>query len=467
MKKETAATRRKRLLYKPVSVFDALGEHDEESIETISEAYRDLLDSGKTVRECVENARAMAEQWGFKPFERGVKLNPGDKVYTADNCKNIVLAVIGSAPLSDGARIMAAHVDTPGLDLKPNPLYEDSGLAMLKTHYYGGIKKYQWLAMPLELRGVVFLKNGGHVDIHVGADPYDPVLTITDLLPHLSAEQNKKTISEGFSAENLNVLIGLRPYADVAAGDEDRVKLAVMSWLNEKYGIVEEDLRTAELSLVPASNARDVGFDRAMLGAYGQDDRVCAFAGLHAILRAENPVHTAVCVLADKEEIGSEGISGIQSGHFDAFMEELCDMQQVKLRHCYAKSFCFSGDVCNAYDPNFADAHDKRNNARLGYGVSVVKYTGSRGKSGASDASAETFSRTRGLLEGAGVVWQTGELGRVDLGGGGTMACFIARRNIEVIDVGISLLSMHAPFEVVAKADLFMLCKAFSALFAD
>lgn len=464
MRKEEQKERCKKLFYTPKSAYDQLDASDNDAIENISSAYKDFLDASKTERECVENARVMAEQWGFKPYRRGMELNAGDKIYTEDSSKNIILAIIGKNPLNEGVRVMAAHVDSPRLDLKPNPLYEEECQAFFKTHYYGGVKKYQWLATPLELRGVITKRDGTLINVQVGADPYDPVLVITDLLPHLSADANKKTIGEGFTGESMNVLLGIKPDPD--EGD-NRIKLAVMTWLHEKYGIVEEDFLTAELSLVPALNARDVGFDRSMIGAYGHDDRCCSFAGLQAILETENPQYTAVCVLIDKEEIGSEGISGMKSRHFDTFIGDLCREQGVELSHCFAKSLCLSGDVCNAYDPNYPEVHDKRNNAKIGYGLGVFKYTGRAGKSGASDASCETMARARKLLDKAKVKWQVGELGRVDLGGGGTVAMFIAERNIEVVDVGIPVLSMHAPFEVIAKVDLFMCYKAYFALFNE
>ncbi|GHU89949.1 M18 family aminopeptidase [Clostridia bacterium] len=464
MKKEDLSARRKRLLNIPKSAFDGLNEQDYEEIESLSLSYKDLLDSGKTVRQAVEVVRGLAEQWSFKPYERGMELKPGDKIYSADRNRDIFLAVIGQKPLSEGIRLAASHLDSPSLDLKPNPLYEEDGQALLKTHYYGGVKKYQWLARPLELRGVVARKDGSIVEVQVGADPYDPVLVINDLLPHLSAEQYKKTIGDAITGEQLNALVGLRP--DLEEGD-DRVKLAVLSYLNEKYNITEEDFLTAELSIVPATNARDVGFDRSMIGAYGHDDKSCAYAALDAILRTEKPAYTSVCALTDKEEIGSEGVSGMRSAHFDSFVGDLCDSQNVQLRHCYQNSFCFSGDVVNAFDPNFSDAHDKRNNGKIGYGACIFKYTGSRGKGGSSEASCETMVRTRRLLDKAGVRWQVGELGKIDLGGGGTVAKFIAERNIDVVDIGVPVLSMHAPYEVIAKVDLWMLRRAFSALFGE
>ncbi len=464
MKKEDAVARRKRLLSNPKSAYESVTPEELERMENLCSRYKDLLDGSKIERQCVEMTRSLAEQYGFKAYERGMKLVPGDKVYTNDLNKNVILAIIGTKSLDQGIHMIASHLDAPRLDLKPNALYEDSEQALFKTHYYGGIKKYQWMSIPLELRGVVSLKNGTMVDVQIGADPYDPVLVITDLLPHLGAEQAKKTIGEGFPAESLNALVGIKP--DPEEGSE-RVKLAVLGILNEKYGIIEDDFRTAELSLVPATNARDVGLDRSMIGAYGQDDRSCAYAAMQAILETEAPLYTSICALVDKEEIGSEGVSGMNSAHFDTFIGDLCDMQGVKLEHCYQASFCLSGDVVNGYDPNFADAHDKRNNAMMGYGIGVFKYTGSRGKSGASDASCETMAKVRKLFDSAKVVWQTGELGKVDLGGGGTVAKFIAQRNIEVVDVGVPVLSMHAPFEITAKIDLYMCFKGFKAFYAD
>lgn len=365
-----------------------------------------------------------------------------------------MLAVIGRKSLEEGCVIAGAHVDSPRIDLKQNPLYESDELAYFKTHYYGGIKKYQWVTIPLELHGVVALKNGETIDVSIGHDPSDPQFVITDLLPHLGKEQMRKTMEEGITGEGLNILIGSIPYADEGS---DRVKLAVMSILNDRYGIVEEDFLSAELTAVPAFEVREIGLDRSLIGGYGHDDRVCAYAELKAILDLdEAPEKTAVCILADKEETGSDGVSGMQSSAFECFMEELCAGQNVPLRRCFKNSFCLSADVTAAFDPNFPEVSEKRNDAKLNYGMGICKFTGARGKSGTSDASAEIVGYLRRIFADAGVVWQMSELGKVDQGGGGTIAKYMANRNIDTIDAGVPVMSMHAPFEVVAKFDCFM-----------
>ena len=360
--------------------------------------------------------------------------------------------------------IAGAHVDSPRLDLKQLPLFEDTEMAFFKTHYYGGIKKYQWVTIPLELHGVVALKNGDVIDVVIGRDPEDPQFVITDLLPHLAADQMKKTMAEGVKAEALNILIGSVPYADEG---KDRVKLAVLSLLHDDYGITEEDFLSAELTAVPAFQSRDIGFDRSFIGAYGHDDRVCAYAELRAILDLDVPERTAVCILADKEEIGSEGVSGMQSQAFDTFMADLCEMQGVALRRCFEKSFCLSADVCNAFDPNYPEVSEKRNEAKVNYGMGICKFTGARGKSGTSDASAEIVAHLRRLFADAGVVWQMCELGKVDQGGGGTIAKYMANRNIDTIDAGVPVLSMHAPFETVSKFDCWMTYKGVLAAYQE
>lgn len=365
-----------------------------------------------------------------------------------------MLAVIGRKSLEEGCVIAGAHVDSPRIDLKQNPLYESDELAYFKTHYYGGIKKYQWVTIPLELHGVVALKNGETIDVSIGHDPSDPQFVITDLLPHLGKEQMRKTMEEGITGEGLNILIGSIPYADEGS---DRVKLAVMSILNDRYGIVEEDFLSAELTAVPAFEVREIGLDRSLIGGYGHDDRVCAYAELKAILDLdEAPEKTAVCILADKEETGSDGVSGMQSSAFECFMEGLCAGQNVPLRRCFKNSFCLSADVTAAFDPNFPEVSEKRNDAKLNYGMGICKFTGARGKSGTSDASAEIVGYLRRIFADAGVVWQMSELGKVDQGGGGTIAKYMANRNIDTIDAGVPVMSMHAPFEVVAKFDCFM-----------
>ena len=463
-KQKTAGElRREALLYQPKNGYDRLNPAEEADLNAYCEDYKKFLDAGKTERECVDETVRLAEYHGFKPFVRGMALNPGDKLYRVNRGKAIMLAVIGSKPLSEGVNIGAAHIDSPRLDLKPNPLYEDAELAFFKTHYYGGIRKYQWVTIPLELHGVIALKDGTTVKVSIGSSEGEPRFTIDDLLPHLGAEQSKKPLGEAIPGESLNMLIGSRPFA----GDEgsDRVKLAVLDLLNQKYGITEEDFISAELSAVPAFKAMDIGFDRSLIGAYGHDDRVCGFAALAALFTLGTPARTAVCMLADKEEIGSEGVSGMQSAAFDTFMSDLCDAQRVTLKACYEKSFCLSADVTAAFDPNFADVYEKRNSAKVNYGMGLCKYTGARGKSGASDASAEVVAYTRRVLDAAGVVWQMAELGKVDAGGGGTVACYMAERDIDTIDAGVPVLSMHAPFETVSKLDCYMTYKGMKAVY--
>ena len=454
---------RKSLMYDRKNGYDRMDAAEMDALNTYCEGYKQYLDAGKTERECVDRTVAMAEAAGFRPYVRGTELKPGDKVYRVNRDKAITLAVIGKQSLAAGANIGAAHIDSPRLDLKPNPLYESEEMAFLKTHYYGGIRKYQWVAIPLELHGVVALKDGSVVRVSVGNGENDPIFTIDDLLPHLGAEQSKKPLGEAIPAENLNILVGSRPLADDEGSD--RVKLCVLDLLNRKYGIVEEDFISAELSAVPAFQARDIGFDRSLIGAYGHDDRVCAYATLAALLELDIPERTAICMLADKEEIGSEGVSGMQSAAFDTFMEDLCDAQGVPLRVCYENSFCLSSDVTAAYDPNFADVYEKRNSAFVNYGMGLCKYTGARGKSGASDASAELVAYVRRVLDDADVLWQMAELGKTDAGGGGTVAVYMAQRNIDTLDAGVPVLSMHAPYETVSKLDCYMTFKGMKAIF--
>ena len=454
---------REALSYQKKNGYDRINEAELEAMEAYCTGYKQFLDAGKTERECVDRAVAQAEAAGFRQYRRGMDLKPGDKIYRVNRGKSIVLAVMGRQGLDHGVNIGAAHIDSPRLDLKQNPLYEADDLAFLKTHYYGGIRKYQWVTIPLELHGVVVLKSGQVIRVSVGNGEGDPLFTIDDLLPHLGVEQSKKPLGEAIPAENLNLLVGSRPLA----GDEgsDRVKLSVLELLNRKYGIVEEDFISAELSAVPAFSACDIGFDRSMIGAYGHDDRVCAYACLAALLQLGTPERTAVCMLADKEEIGSEGVTGMKSAAFDTFMEDLCEGQKVSLRACYERSFCLSADVTAAYDPNFAEVYEKRNSALVNCGVGLCKYTGSRGKSGASDASAELVAYVRRVLDNADVVWQMAELGKVDAGGGGTVAMFMAERNIDTLDAGVPVLSMHAPFETVGKLDCYMTFKGMKALY--
>ncbi len=445
---------RDELFYKQKNGYDTMSTQQRIDMEDYCRGYMAFLNEARTEREAVKIAIEMAEDKGFVEYVDGMKLSPGDKVYCNNRSKALMLAVIGRKSLEEGCVIAGAHVDSPRIDLKQNPLYESDELAYFKTHYYGGIKKYQWVTIPLELHGVVALKNGETIDVSIGHDPSDPQFVITDLLPHLGKEQMRKTMEEGITGEGLNILIGSIPYADEGS---DRVKLAVMSILNDRYGIVEEDFLSAELTAVPAFEVREIGLDRSLIGGYGHDDRVCAYAELKAILDLdETPEKTAVCILADKEETGSDGVSGMQSSAFECFMEELCAGQNVPLRRCFKNSFCLSADVTAAFDPNFPEVSEKRNDAKLNYGMGICKFTGARGKSGTSDASAEIVGYLRRIFADAGVVWQMSELGKVDQGGGGTIAKYMANRNIDTIDAGVPVMSMHAPFEVVAKFDCFM-----------
>lgn len=453
---------REKLFYEQKNGYDIIGTEERVVLEEYCEEYKTFLDKAKTEREAVSEAIRLAEAAGFVQLTPETELAPGSKVYRSNRGKALMLAVIGSKSLNEGSVIAAAHVDSPRLDLKQLPLYEDSEIAYFKTHYYGGIKKYQWLTIPLELHGVVALKSGETVDIVIGKEADDPQFLITDLLPHLGAEQAKKTLGEAIPGESLNLLIGSIPYNDKG---KDRVKLAVMSILHDNYSITEEDFLSAELEIVPAFNARDIGLDRSFIGGYGHDDRVCAFAELKAILELDKPETTAVCILADKEEIGSEGTSGMQSEAFETFMEDICEKTGTKVRRCFENSICISSDVCNAFDPNFPEVSEKRNNAKINYGMGICKYTGSRGKSGTNDADAETVGYLRKIFADNAVVWQMAELGKVDQGGGGTVAVFMSKRNIATIDAGVPVLSMHAPYEVVSKFDTYMTYKGIKAVF--
>ncbi|MBP3305157.1 MAG: aminopeptidase [Oscillospiraceae bacterium] len=451
---------RESLLMAPKNGYARITAEQRAEMEAYCKRYAAFMDACKTEREATAWAVAEAEKKGFRPFAPGMEAKPGDRIYLNNRGKSIILAVVGAESLAAGANICAAHVDSPRMDLKPNPLYEDSEIAYFKTHYYGGIKKYQWPTIPLALHGVVCRKDGSCITVTVGEDDSDPVLVISDLLVHLSGDQMKKTLAEGIAGEQLNVILGTEP---LEGEGSDLVKLNIMKMLNEKYGLIESDFLSAELTVVPAGKCREVGLDRSLLGAYGHDDRVCAYAELEALFNIGTPAKTAVCILADKEEIGSVGISGMQSQAFEYFMEGLCDAQGVKLSQCFANSFCLSADVSNAFDPNFAETCDRRNNSLLNYGVSICKYTGSRGKGGASDASAEAMSHVRTTLENAGVIWQIATLGKVDQGGGGTVAAYMANRNIVTVDAGVPVLCMHAPMELVSKLDCYetmLACKA-------
>ena len=454
--------RKEKLFSAAKNGYDRISEQDLAAMNDYCVLYRDYIDRGKTERECAQNTIRLAKEQGFVPYVRGMELKAGDKVYVSNCDKSVMLAVIGTKSLSEGAQIVAAHIDSPRLDLKPMPLYEDSEMAYLKTHYYGGVRKYQWVTIPLQLRGAVALKDGSGVTVVLGEGD-EPKFVINDLLPHLGGEQGKKPLNEAIPGETLNILLGSQPVGE--AGESDRVKLHVLEKLNEKYGIVEDDFISAELEAVPAAMSCDIGLDASLIGAYGHDDRVCGYAGLKALFDIEAPAHTAVCVLADKEEVGSMGVTGMQSAAFDTFMNDLCDAQGVLLRECYENSVCLSSDVTAAYDPNFAEVYEKRNSARINYGIGLCKYTGARGKGGSSDATAEVVAYVRRVFDDANVIWQMAELGKVDAGGGGTVAQYMANRNIATLDAGVPVLSMHAPFETVSKLDCYMTYKGCKAIY--
>ena len=453
---------RESLLASPKNGLTTITAAQRQEMNDYCQRYAAFMDACKTEREATAWVIDLVQKKGFREFVPGMTLQPGDKVYKNNRGKSLMLAVIGSESLNAGVNICAAHVDSPRMDVKPNPLYEDSEIAYFKTHYYGGIKKYQWVSIPLALHGTVCRKNGTSITVTVGEEENDPIFYVTDLLPHLAADQMKKTLAEGIAGEQLNVILGSEPLEGEGA---DLVKLNVMKMLNEKYGLIEEDFLSAELVLVPAGKCRDVGFDRSLMAAYGHDDRVCSYAGVEPLLDMGVPAHTAVCILADKEEIGSEGISGMKSMSFDAFMEDLCDCTGANLNRCYENSFCLSADVTNAFDPNFPEVSDRRNNGKVNYGVAICKYTGARGKSGSSDASAEAMSHIRKVFGQSGVLWQSATLGKVDQGGGGTVAAYMANRNIVTVDAGVPVLSMHAPWEVVSKLDCYMTMLACKAIY--
>ena len=446
-----------KLFYEQKNGYDLIGTEERLALEDYCKGYMDYLNRSRMEREAVANAIALAEENGFVEYRFGMELKPGAKFYYNNRGKALILAVIGRKSFSEGAVIAGAHVDSPRIDLKQVTMYEQDEMCYFKTHYYGGIKKFQWVTIPLELHGAVALKNGEVVDVVIGREPDEPKFIITDLLPHLAKDQMQKTLAEGFTGEGLNILIGSAPYAEEG---KDRVKLAVMSILNDMYGITEEDFLSAELSAVPAFDVTEIGLDRSLIGGYGQDDRVCAYAELKALFDTREPERTCVCILADKEETGSDGVTGMQSAAFDCFMEDLCESQGVALRHCYAKSFCVSADVSNAFDPLYPEVSEKRSDSKINYGVSICKFTGARGKGGTSDACAEVVAYLRRIFAENGVVWQMAELGKVDQGGGGTIAKYMANRNIDTIDAGTPVLSMHAPFEVTSKFDCYMTYKA-------
>ncbi|MBM7562402.1 aminopeptidase [Fusibacter tunisiensis] len=454
------------------NAWEAMDEAETKVCFEFSEGYKAFLNAGKTERESAREIRKLAEAKGYKNIELYLsgkeKLVKGSKIYAVNRDKSIVLFLMGEKPLKEGMNIVGAHIDVPRLDLKPFPLYEDSDMAFFKTHYYGGIKKYQWTATPLALHGVAIDKNNNRIDIVIGEDEADPVFAITDLLPHLSKDQISKTLAEGIDGETLNVLVGHMPMGDDKT--KDKIKLHILNILKEKYGLVEEDFLSAEFEIVPAGKAKDLGFDRSMISAYGHDDRVCSYTGMMALLDLENVETTAVGMFMDKEEVGSQGNTGSHSRFFENIVAELIAVQEenftdLYLRRAISKTKVLSGDVGAAFDPNYAGAYEKRNSAYVGKGVQLVKYTGARGKGGCNDANAEFLGEVRNLFNANDIVWQIGELGKVDQGGGGTIAYILANSDAEVVDCGVPVLSMHAPYEIVSKVDVYMTYKAYKAFF--
>ncbi len=446
----------------------------QKEIFEFSEGYKKFLDRCKTERECAADIVAEAKKRGFISLQEVIKsgkhIKAGQKIYALNRDKSVILFVIGQQKLENGLRIVGAHIDSPRLDVKPCPLYEDTGIALMKTHYYGGIRKYQWLSRPLAIHGVVFNENGEKINICIGEDESDPVLFIADLLPHLAKDQNQKKLSEAITGEGMNLLVGSMPQADYK-GDE-KVKSNIMNLLNEKYGIKEIDFTTAELEIVPAGNSRDVGFDRSMIAGYGHDDRVCSYTGIQAIFEVENPKYTAVGMFMDKEEVGSQGNTGSESMYFEATLAELINLQEGTLgelstRRCILATKVLSADVCAAFDPNYPEVSDKRNVSLMGHGVQMTKYTGSGGKYSCNDANAEFLSEVRRIFTKNEVLWQVGELGKVDQGGGGTIAYILSNAGADVVDCGTPMLGMHAPFEIVSKADVYMTYRAYLAFLAD
>ncbi len=431
-------------------------------IDEFIKDYRHFIDNAKTERDAVTYTEGEAIAKGFRPYTPGEKLKVGDKICYVNREKSVMFAVIGKKPLDCGCRIIASHIDNPRLDLKPQPLYENSGIAYFKTHYYGGIKKYQWTAIPLELHGVVYRADGTHIDINIGSDPSDPVFYISDLMPHIGKDQMSKSASEFIPGEGLNIINGSSPI-----DNDGGVKLKVLSILNEKYGITERDLITAELSAVPAMMSREVGFDRSLIAAFGHDDRICAYPSFRALVDNDIPELTSVVMLADKEEIGSYGVTGLGSEAYPDFIRSLCDSTGADFLACKRNSICLSADVGGAYDPCYADAYEATNSVYLHRGVAISKYTGSRGKGGCSDASAETLNKVARIFDEAGVAWQVGEYGKVDQGGAGTVAADIAHYGIEVIDCGVPILSMHSVTELASKFDIYEMLRASVAFFKN
>ncbi len=469
MEKSNGETLKEKLFNQKTNGFSFIKEEEKNKIFEFNGNYIDFLNTCKTERECATYIKKILTNKGYKNIEEIKTIKPGDKVYYINRKKAVYIAVIGNALLEEGLNLVGAHIDSPRLDLKPNPLYEEEGLALFKTHYYGGIKKYQWTAIPLSIRGVIVKNNGEVININIGEDEKDPIFTITDLLPHLASKQSKKTLSEGIAGEDLNILVGSIPYDDEKISE--RVKLNILNILNKKYGITERDFISSELEIVPAFKAKSLGFDESMVAAYGQDDRSCAYATLRAILALNNPSRTSVAILADKEEIGSVGNTGMYSRNFDNFISELLEKAGQNnfkaLDKCLCNSKMLSADVTSAIDPTYSSVDEKHNAAHLGYGVCLCKYTGSRGKGGASDANAEFVAKVRNIFERNNLKYQMSDMGKVDEGGGGTIAYILANKGIDVIDCGVPVLSMHAPYEVSSKFDIYNAYECYKAFFED
>ena len=436
-----------------------------EEAAAFCEGYKAFLDEGKTERECVKKAVELLKAAGYAEFDTQGSYQPGDKVYYVNRNKAIIATTFGEKSVKEGIRMNGAHIDSPRLDLKPSPVYEKDDMALFKTHYYGGIRKYQWATIPLAMHGVIIKKNGEMVELNLGEKPGDPVFCITDLLPHLSAEQNERKLKDGIKGEKLNIVIGSIPYTDDEV--KEPVKLMALKLMNEQFGITEKDFLRAEVEFVPAHKASDVGFDRSMVGAYGQDDRICAYTALMAEIDTKNPTYTTMTILTDKEEIGSEGNTGLNSNYVGDYITYLAELEGVNPKEVFRNTICLSSDVNAAYDPTFASVYDPLNSSYVNKGCVLTKYTGARGKSGSNDASAELMAKVIGIMEKEGVYWQIGELGAVDVGGGGTIAKFVASMNIDVVDLGVPILSMHAPFELASKLDVLNTYRAFKAFYKN
>lgn len=436
-----------------------------EEAAAFCEGYKAFLDEGKTERECVKKAVELLKAAGYAEFDTQGSYQPGDKVYYVNRNKAIIATTFGEKSVKEGIRMNGAHIDSPRLDLKPSPVYEKDDMALFKTHYYGGIRKYQWATIPLAMHGVIIKKNGEMVELNLGEKPGDPVFCITDLLPHLSAEQNERKLKDGIKGEELNIVIGSIPYTDDEV--KEPVKLMALKLMNEQFGITEKDFLRAEVEFVPAHKASDVGFDRSMVGAYGQDDRICAYTALMAEIDTKNPTYTTMTILTDKEEIGSEGNTGLNSNYVGDYITYLAELEGENPKEVFRNTICLSSDVNAAYDPTFASVYDPLNSSYVNKGCVLTKYTGARGKSGSNDASAELMAKVIGIMEKEGVYWQIGELGAVDVGGGGTIAKFVASMNIDVVDLGVPILSMHAPFELASKLDVLNTYRAFKAFYKN